>query len=37
MALGESRPAAERKVQTAMTKAGPEADANQLVNTVFGG
>jgi hypothetical protein len=37
MALGESRPDAERKVQTALTKAGPDADANQLVNTVFAG
>lgn len=37
MALGESRPDAERKVQTAMTKAGPEADANELIGTVFGG
>jgi Holliday junction DNA helicase RuvA len=37
MALGESRPDAERKVQTAMSKAGPDADANQLVNAVFAG
>lgn len=36
IALGESRPDAERKVQTAMSKAGPDADANQLVNAVFG-
>ena len=36
MALGESRPDAERKVQVALTRAGPGADANQLVNTVFG-
>ncbi|MCH8509896.1 MAG: hypothetical protein LAT64_14165 [Phycisphaerales bacterium] len=36
IALGDARPEAERKVQLAMSKAGPDADANQLVNTVFG-
>ncbi len=35
MALGDARPDAERKVQIALSKAGPDADANQLVNTVF--
>lgn len=35
IALGDARPDAERKVQLALSKAGPDADANQLVNTVF--
>jgi Holliday junction DNA helicase RuvA len=36
MALGDARPDAERKVQLALSKAGPNADANQLVSAVFG-
>ena len=37
LALGETRADAERKVETAMTKAGTDADTNALIGTVFGG
>ncbi len=37
LALGESRPDAERKVHTALAKAGADADANELIGAVFGG
>jgi holliday junction DNA helicase RuvA len=37
LALGESRPDAERKVAVAMSRAGTDADANQLIGAVFGG
>lgn len=36
LALGESRPDAERKVAAAMARAGAVADTNELVNAVFG-
>lgn len=37
MALGETRPDAERKVRAAVDRVGEDADAERLVNAVFGG